>query len=156
MRSNSKNLLHDTWRFAIAVLFFLFVTIGLGACLAQNKLMEPASTPLPLAAPKLTRSISLVAVDGDVELLPAGKDVPAMASERFVYVKDGLDSATVTIYQSDGSLRETIAEVDVPVAPMKDSNIVITVSVDSQKQLRLKTSVMESAVVKEFGPFPVE
>jgi len=64
--------------------------------------------------------------------------------------------ATVTIFQTDGSLRETIAEVDVPVDPMKDSSIVITINVDSQKRLRLKTSVMESAVVKEFGPFPVE
>jgi len=156
MRSVLKNRIRYSLRFAIALLFFLGITIGLVSCSLRNNPLEPASPPPPPAQPKLTRSISLVAEDGDVELLPAGKDLPAIASYRLLYEKSVEDAGTVTVYQYEGTMHETIAQVDVPVPPMKDSTMVITVNVDSEKRLRLKTSVMETAVVKEFGPFPVE
>jgi hypothetical protein len=150
MLSNSQNLFRGTpWR-----ILLLVVAISLTSCSRVQNILEPAPPDPPKDA-KLSFPIGLETSDGFTELISTTHGLPAGGSERLVFDKDDKDIATITVIQPSGTLKEKIAEVDIKVEKHKEANIVITVTVDSTKMLKLKTSVMETGAVKEFGPFPV-
>jgi molecular chaperone DnaK (HSP70) len=91
-------------------------------------------------------------------LIPAGQRLPFTRSVTFTNKTDGGPEALVEVSQKDSSGIETIASLKIPIPKTKDNtlNITVTLKVSEDKMMRIKTTVMETASVREFGPFPVE
>lgn len=66
-------------------------------------------------------------------------------------------SLEVRLAQEHAEGLETVVDAMVPVppAPSGEVQIVVSVRVDGRKRLWLKTTVVQTASVQEFGPFPV-
>ncbi len=97
---------------------------------------------------------------GDVftPLLEAGQRLPSTRSETFTNKTGGGREVLVTLVQTDASGIETIASLIIAIPPKPDStlHITVTLKISEDMQMRVKTTVSETASVQEFGPFPVE
>ena len=97
---------------------------------------------------------------GDVftPLVEAGQSLPCTHSETFTNKTDGGPKVLVELSQKDASGIETIASLIIAIPPVADNalQITVTLKVSEDRQLRVKTTVVETAAVQEFGPFPVE
>ena len=112
----------------------------------------------PAASSSLKKPIGIMTVTGFSEMIPAGKNLPQTYSESFGNATDNQDAIRITIVQKDASGSEQILVADIdnlPPRPKGKLNVIVTLTVDATKQLRLKATVPETAYVKQFGPFPV-
>lgn len=138
------------------------VLVWTGACSYFNT-AGPDSNSSATTAATLTYPISIETVDGLSEMVSADKQLPVVYSETFVFDKDdkfdpniAQDRASITISQKTPAGDESIVDVDVAIPPKQTVNILVTVKIDQDKMLRVKASVMETGLVKEYGPFPVQ
>ena len=107
----------------------------------------------------LNKAIGIMAVTGFSEMIRAGKLLPQTYSETFGTSADNQSAIRITIVQEDASGSEQIVVADIdnlPPRPKGKLNVIVTIAVDVNKQLRLKATVPEASYVKQFGPFPVE
>ena len=129
--------------------FALVFALLLGSCL-----------PSAAAPPTLKKPIGIITA-GDVfsEIIAAGTPLPRTYSDSFGNAYDDQTAVEITIAQKDASGMEKIfvATIDgLPKRPKGKLNVIVTVTVDAQKQLRLKATVPDTGYVKQFGPLPVE
>ena len=113
-----------------------------------------------VAAPTLRKPIGIMtAGDGFSEIIPAGTPLPKTFSDSFGNALDNQTAVEITIAQKDSSGIEKIlvATIDsLPKRPKGKLSVIVTVTVDSQKQLRVKATVPDTGYLKQFGPLPVE
>lgn len=130
-------------RFKLAVALFVLCLAGCGG--------------KPEAALKKPIGITTSGEDF-TPLIEAGQRLPHTYSETFTNKTDGGPEVLVELSQKDGSGVETIASLIVAIPPVPDNalNITVTLKVSEHKQLRVKTTVSETALIQEFGPFDVE
>ena len=110
------------------------------------------------ASASLKKAIGIMTLTGFSEMIPAGKTLPQTYSESFGNAADNQAAIRITIVQRDSSGTEQILVADIdnlPPRPKGKLNVIVTVTVDANKQLRLKATVPETAYIKQFGPFPV-
>jgi molecular chaperone DnaK (HSP70) len=97
---------------------------------------------------------------GDVftPLVQAGTLLPHTISQTFTNKTDGGPHVLVTLSQKDETGVETIASLMIEIPPVADNSLQITVTlkISKDKKMKVKTTVSESATVREYGPFPVE
>jgi molecular chaperone DnaK (HSP70) len=106
----------------------------------------------------LTRAIGIMTLTGFSEMIPAGKNLPQTYSETFGNAADNQAAIRITIVQADrtGTEQILVADIDnLPARPKGKLNVIVTITVDVNKQLRLKATVPETGYVKQFGPLPV-
>jgi molecular chaperone DnaK (HSP70) len=116
-----------------------------------------AATVFPAAA-TLTRPIGILTTVGFSEMIPAGATLPKTYSDSFGNAKDNQTAIEITIAQKDatGTEKIVVAVIDkLPPRPKGKLNVIVTITVDINKQLRLKATVPDSGYIKELGPFPV-
>jgi hypothetical protein len=91
-------------------------------------------------------------------LFEAGRRLPSTISENFTNQTGGGTVLEIVLSQKDESSVETIAclLISIPPAPDNALRIIVKLKISADKQLRVKTTVSETASVQEFGPFPVE
>ena len=90
-------------------------------------------------------------------MIPAGKGLPQVYSDSFGNAEDNQSAIRITIVQKDSSGSEQIVVADIdklPPRPKGKLNVIVTITVDTNKQLRLKATVPETAYIKNFGPSP--
>lgn len=95
---------------------------------------------------------------GFSEMIPAGKGLPQVYSDSFGNAEDNQSAIRITIVQKDSSGSEQIVVADIdklPPRPKGKLNVIVTITVDTNKQRRLKATVPETAYIQNFGPFPV-
>ncbi|MEP7074220.1 MAG: Hsp70 family protein [Acidobacteriota bacterium] len=109
-------------------------------------------------AAKLSYSIGINTTDGYTEMIPAGQALPTLFSETYSNEEDKQETVAIEISQKRDDGIEKIVDVEVPIPARSEGEVemLITVKVDANKMLTVKSSVMESGQVKGFGPFPVE
>ena len=131
-----------------SVLFFLFSSFFLSGC----------STIKPKSDVKLNYSIGINTTEGYTEMIPAGQILPTLFSETYSNEEDKQETVAIEISQKRTEGIEKIVDVEVPIPQKSEGEVemLITVKVDANKMLTVKASVMETGLVKEFGPFPVE
>lgn len=113
---------------------------------------------LSSAGPTLKKPIGIMTTTGFSEMIPAGKALPQTYSESFGNATDNQAAIRMTIVQKDASGSEQIVVADIdklPPRPKGKLNVIVTITVDANKQLRLKATVPETAYIKQYGPFPV-
>lgn len=111
------------------------------------------------AAAKLEKPVGII-TEGDVfsEFAPAGHGLPLTFSYAFVNASDNQTGVQITLAQKDEAGQEiiTVAHIDgLPPKPKAETYIVVTAKIDSNKKLRMKVTIPETAYVKELGPFDV-
>lgn len=112
------------------------------------------------SALRLNKSIGIITV-GDVysEIIPAGQSIPHTFSESFGNADDGQQAVEISLAQRDESGIEKICVVvvnDLPPKPENGLHIIVTIKIDSDKNMRVKAAVSETGYVNYFGPFLVE
>jgi molecular chaperone DnaK (HSP70) len=117
-------------------------------------------TALAAPSPSLTKPIGIITA-GNVfsEIMATGTALPRTYSDSFGNAADNQTAVEITIAQKDASGMEKIlvAVIDnLPKRPKGKLSVVVTVTVDAKKQLRLKATVPETGYLKQFGPLPVE
>jgi molecular chaperone DnaK len=108
----------------------------------------------------LKKSIGIITA-GDVfsPIMAAGTSLPRTYSDSFGNASDNQAAVEITLAQKDvgGTEKIIVATIDgLPKRPKGKLNVIVTVTVDRQKQLRMKAAVPETGYVKEFPPMPVE
>jgi len=97
---------------------------------------------------------------GDVftPLVHAGQKLPYTKSETFTNKTDGGPEVMVELSQKDQTGTETVASliIAIPRVPDNTLQITVTLKISEDKQMRVKTTISQPAMVQEFGPFPVE
>jgi molecular chaperone DnaK (HSP70) len=91
------------------------------------------------------------------ELVPAGQRLPHTRSMTFGNATNGREEVLVELSQKDSAGVETIASLRIPIprAANKTLDITVTLMISAEKTMRVKTTVAQTASVKEFGPYPV-
>lgn len=91
-------------------------------------------------------------------LIPAGQKNPFVYSETFTNKNDGGPQLWVNISQKDELGTETIASLVLAVPPSLDDSlqVIVTLRITAHKLMRVKTTVVKTASIQEFGPFRVE
>ena len=92
-------------------------------------------------------------------LIPAGRQLPVTFSEVFANAEDGQKAIEVALSQkhSDGvEMIATIVANDLPPRPKGTLRVLVTLTVSTAKELKVKVTVTETGFVKEYGPFPVK
>jgi hypothetical protein len=89
--------------------------------------------------------------------VPAGQRLPFTHSETFGNATNGRAEVLVELAQKDAAGVETIASLRIPIprAANQTLDITVTLIISAQKTMKVKTTVAQTASVKEFGPFPV-
>ena len=92
-----------------------------------------------------------------VEMIPAGRELPTSYATTFSNAEDNQTSIRITLAQKSIFEVTNIAEITVgiPPAPKATLNILIAISVDEHKVLKLKVDIDNTNVCKEYGPFYV-
>lgn len=92
------------------------------------------------------------------EVVPAGHALPHTYSETYTTQSETQDRVEVAISQKHDSGVERIASISlrVPPRPPETPQVIVTLRIDAQKRLRVKTTTIETGTVKEYGPFPLE
>jgi molecular chaperone DnaK (HSP70) len=101
----------------------------------------------------------VTAGDSFSELLPAGTQLPKLFSETFGNAMDNQKSISIELVQRRPEGIEQIAMIivsDIPPAPKGVLQITVTVTVNRDKELRVKATIPEKGYVREYGPFPVQ
>lgn len=140
--------------FPTTIRFSVFLILLLSLFLSGCSAIKPKAD----ATPKLTYSIGINTSEGYTEMIPAGQTLPTLFSETYSNEEDRQETVGIEISQKRTEGIEKIVDVEVPIPQKSEGEVemLITVKVDANKMLTVKTSVMETGLVKEFGPFPVE
>lgn len=95
---------------------------------------------------------------GFSEMIPASRKLPFVYSESFSNAQDNQKTVQITLSQKTPEGMEKIVVVDVDIPPQKQGtvHILITLKIDKDKNLTIKSSVMETGLIKTFGPVPVQ
>ncbi|WP_406695936.1 hypothetical protein V5E97_33570 [Singulisphaera sp. Ch08] len=107
----------------------------------------------------LKKPIGIATVAGDfTPLVDAGQRLPYTRSETFTNKTDGGSEALVELSQKDESGIETIASLIIAIPSVADNalQITVTLKISKDKKMRVKTTVVQTANMQEFGPFSVE
>lgn len=107
----------------------------------------------------LIKPIGIETADGEFTILiPASQRLPHVFSETFTNKNDGGPEIQVHLSQKDEFGSETVAFIIVQVPPSPDNSqeIVVTLKISADKKMQVKTTVVRTASVQEFGPFPVD
>jgi molecular chaperone DnaK (HSP70) len=128
--------------------------------LASVAFLCSCSAPQAPPAPRLKKSIGIITA-GDVfsPIIAAGTSLPHTYSNPFGNASDNQTAVEITLAQKDSSGIEKIivATIDeFPKRPKGKLSVIVTVTVDPQKQLRMKAAVPENGYLKQFPPMPVE
>jgi hypothetical protein len=110
------------------------------------------------AKPSIQKPIGIMTSTGFSEMIPAGAVLPHTHSESFGNAADNQTAIEITIVQRDamGSEKIVLAVIDnLPPRPKAKLSVIVTITVDPSRNLRLKATVPETAYIKEFGPFPL-
>jgi molecular chaperone DnaK (HSP70) len=135
-----------------------------GALLPIKPTILPETAPPPLE-PKgtwgiLDYPIGIVTVgESFSELISSGARLPQLHSDTFANALDNQTSVYIELVQRRPEGVEQIAVItvsDIPPAPKGVLQITITISVNREKELRVKATIPEKNYVREFGPFPVQ
>jgi len=107
---------------------------------------------------KLKYAIGIQTSQGFSPMIPAGKVLPTVYSETFANYKDDQQEVAIQLYQQlpEGTEKITDLRVPIPKGPTGTVRVILTLRVDAKKQLSIKASVMDTGLVKEFGPFTVQ
>jgi molecular chaperone DnaK (HSP70) len=127
------------------------------SALGMACLMSCGGTALSSAV-FLKKPIGIMTSVGFSEMIRAGESLPRTYSESFGNAEGNQTRIRVTIVQRDASGDETIVVADIddlPARPKGKLNVIVTITVDTNKQLRLKATVPETGYLKQFGPFAV-
>ena len=129
----------------------LFLTGLPNAAVAGPANVEPYQTALRF-------SIGINTSEGFSEMIPAGKKLPTVYSETFSNYKDDQESVALDLFQKlpEGVEKITDLRVPIPKKPKATVRVVVTLRINAQRQLIIKATVMDSTLVQEFGPFPVQ
>ncbi len=95
---------------------------------------------------------------GFSEMIPAATKLPIVYSESFSNALDTQKTVQITLSQKTPEGMEKIIVVDVDIPPQKKAtvHVLITLKIDKTKNLTVKSSVMETGLIKTFGPVPVQ
>jgi molecular chaperone DnaK (HSP70) len=106
----------------------------------------------------LSYAIGINTSQGFSEMVAAGKTLPHTYSESFSNYLDNQKTVQIELSQKTPEGVEKIVVVDVEIPPQKKAtvHVLITLKIDKSKNLTIKSSVMETGLVKTFGPFPVQ
>lgn len=135
-----------------------------GALLPIRPTTLPRTAPPPLK-PKGTWGILdypigiVTAGESFSELIPSGARLPQLYSDTFANAVDNQASIGIDLVQRRPEGIEHIATIivrDIPPAPKGVLQIMVTVTVNQEKELRVKATIPEQGYVREFGPFPVQ
>jgi molecular chaperone DnaK (HSP70) len=110
------------------------------------------------AQPILENSLGILALAGYTELIPAGQTLPVSCSRTFANAQDDQPGLTITLAQQQAGQRRQIAEATIenlPPRPRGTLFVSITLFIDAQKQLRVRTVIEETGLTQEVGTFPV-
>jgi molecular chaperone DnaK (HSP70) len=121
-------------------------------------LMSCAGMSVLSATPSLKKPIGILTTVGFSEMIPAGQNLPRTYSESFGNATDNQSAIRITIVQKDNSGTEMIVVADIDNLPKRlkgKLNVIVTITVDANKQLRMKATVPETGYIKQFGPFTV-
>jgi hypothetical protein len=88
----------------------------------------------------------------------AGQQLPFTCSRTFTYITDGRAEVEVELSHRDDSGSETIASLLIGIPRATDNALQITVNlkISPHRQLWVNTTVLATASIQQFGPFPVE
>ncbi len=118
-----------------------------------------SATTTPAASGATLRKAIGITTAGDVfsPLVPAGQRLPSTHSVTFGNATNGKAEVMVELSQKDSTGTETITSLRIPIPPAANNSVDITVTliISADKNLRVKTTVAQTAKVQEFGPFPV-
>jgi len=96
--------------------------------------------------------------DDFTTLLPRGTPLPAQVSESFSTAFEGQDAFPLRIAKLTGLGVERLCETRLRV-PQKAGEprftVILTLRVDEEERLWCRTTMVESAEVRDFGPFPL-
>jgi molecular chaperone DnaK (HSP70) len=107
----------------------------------------------------LDKPIGIATVGGAfTPLVEAGQGLPFTLSETFTNKTNGGPEILVELSQKDRSGVETVASliIAIPTVPDNSLQITVTLKISEDKKMQVKTTIMQTATVQEFGPFPVE
>jgi molecular chaperone DnaK (HSP70) len=93
------------------------------------------------------------------ELIPSGKPLPTVFSETFSTGADDQETVQIAIWQKTDHGLELVTDIlvkELPRAPKATVRVVVTLTIDGSKNLRVKATVVDTAKVHEFGPYPVK
>ena len=91
-------------------------------------------------------------------MVPAGKPLPFTFSEKFATGEDSQKAILITLAQKHSSGTEKIATItidDLPPKPRGVLLVIVTFTVNTKKELRVKATSTEANLQKEYGPFSV-
>jgi len=129
-------------------------------CVGLALFCSLGSLPRASAATALKRSIGIITAGGVYsEIVPAGTPLPHIYSSSFGNATDNQTAVEITIAQkgAGGTEKILVAVIDqLPKRPKGKLSMILTVTIDAQKQLRLKATVPETGYLKQFPPLPVE
>ena len=138
----------------------LLVLLGGAACGPTPTPAVSAGTAAPeKAALSLEKPIGITTAGGVfTPLIPAGQTLPTVQSQTFGNKTDGGSQVGVVLSQKGSEGIETVAsmEIDVPPAANDAVGIIVTLTVSESKQMTVKTTVVKTAKIQQFGPFPVQ
>ena len=107
----------------------------------------------------LKRHLGIVAVDKNGQnifiLVPAGTELPNVYSNIFTNESDGQNKVEITLCQQHPEGIEIVTNIVEKIPPNEKSTVqvVVTLMIDKKKNLRVKTTIADTARVKEYGPF---
>lgn len=92
------------------------------------------------------------------ELIPAGGRLPLTFSDVFANAEDGQKAIEVTLSQKHRDGVEIIATIvadNLPARPKGTLRVIVNLSISTMKEMKVKVTVTETGLVKDYGPFPV-
>ena len=108
---------------------------------------------------RLSSSIGIVtAGDNLTEIIPADTSLPHTYSEAYGNEEAGQTEIRITLAQPAPGGIEKILVADIfglPARPIGELTVLVTVTVDTNRQLVMKASVPEAGYLREYGPVPV-
>ncbi len=128
--------------------------------LASAALLCCCSTPKAPAPVRLKKTIGIITA-GDVfsPIISVGTSLPHTYSNAFGIASDNQTAVEITLAQNapSGMEKITVAVIDnLPKRRKGKLSVIVTVTVDQQKQLTMKAAVPETGYLKQFPPMLVE
>ncbi len=95
---------------------------------------------------------------GFSEMIPASTKLPIVYSEPFSNAQDNQKTVQITLSQKtpEGIERIIFVHVDIPPQKKATVHVLITLKIDKNKNLTIKSSVVETGLIKTFGPVLVK
>lgn len=106
----------------------------------------------------LKYGIGIDTLNGFALMVPAKRKLPVVYSETFANAEDNQKSVQIELSQQmpEGAEKIAVVNVEIPPRAKGKASIIVTLKIDRNKNLTIKVSVMETSLIEEFGPFPVQ